>query len=85
MSCEDLRLLLYSRFRHAVFYFVVVDIMCSSFFALFHTWEVLVLFCATGTGDWNYSGKPIALSFIIFTYLWCELMDEGWNDVNTEE
>ena len=35
----DLRLPLYSHFQHAVFYFVVADIMYSSLFALFHTWE----------------------------------------------
>ena len=67
INCEDLRLPLYSRFRHAVFSFVVVDIMYSSLFALFHTWEGSGLVCATG--DWNYSGEPIVLSFYYFYLL----------------
>ena len=39
ISCEDLRPPLYIRFRHTLFSFVVVDIMYSFPFAVFHTWE----------------------------------------------
>ena len=69
ISCEDLRPPLYGRFRHAVFSFAVVDIMYSSPFALFHTWEGSGLVLSQlEIGIISYR----LVSFIIFTYLGCE-------------
>ena len=66
ISCEDLRPPLYSRFRHALFSFIVVDIMYSSHFALFHTWE--------GSGL-VLCNRRLELSLIVLSFYYCALID----------
>ena len=65
----SLRLLPIQSFRHAVFSFVVVDIM----YVLFIHEKVLVWFVQK---DLNYY-ETIVLSLAYFPYLFCELMDTG--------
>ena len=71
-----------------VFSFVVVDIMYSFLFALFHTWETVLgkfWFGFVQLGIGIILKNPLFYLFITFTYLQCELMDEGWNDVKHRE
>ena len=63
-------------FRHGVFSFVVVDIMSSSYMRRF--WFGFV------QKDLDYSGEPI-ISSLYFTYLLCELIHKGWNEVRYRE
>ena len=78
ISCEDLRPPLYSRFRQALFSFVVVDIMYSSPFALFHTWE--------GSGlVWCNRRLESSLIVLFLYHFYLLAVRTSWNDVKYRE
>ena len=83
ISCEDLRPPLYIRFRHALFSYVVVDIMYDSFFFCFISYmrRFGFGFVQPEIGIISY-----CLIFPLFLLTCCvNIMDEGWNDVKYRE